>query len=191
MTHLLGFGTADSWDDRVQGTTFMGPATVSLWGGGAGLDPDLAHWKEGTTSTAPGTSDLQEAAMDPTLAAGVRKVLTRLDVAALSDVGWTPIPQAVPLPASAPLLLAALAGLVPLLRRARLAGEPARAGQGTLSDCFTPLFGKTVRQVSASSASPSARLTGTLAPPRRPSPSEGYLIDDQRVLLHGTIIASR
>ncbi len=119
MTHLLGFGTADSWDDRVQGTTFMGPATVSLWGGGAGLDPDLAHWKEGTTSTAPGTSDLQEAAMDPTLAAGVRKVLTRLDVGALSDVGWTPIPQAVPLPASAPLLLAALAGLVPLVRRAR------------------------------------------------------------------------
>ena len=40
-------------------------------------------------------------------------------MAALSDVGWTPIPQAVPLPASAPLLLAALAGLVPLLRRAR------------------------------------------------------------------------
>lgn len=120
MTHLLGFGLADSWETYVQGTTFMGPATLSLSEGGISLASDRAHWKEGTTSAVLGTSNLQEAAMDPTLAAGTRKLLTELDVAALSDIGWTRrLPQAVSLPAAAPLLLGALTALIPLARRPR------------------------------------------------------------------------
>src|SRR5690606_2650504 len=46
------------------------------------LDSDLSHWRSGTFSRG------QEAAMDPTLTTGARKLLTPLDFAALDDIGW-------------------------------------------------------------------------------------------------------
>ena len=53
LAHLLGFGTADSWDALVNNTTdtFLGPKSMTLNGGVAvPLDFDLSHWADGTTS---------------------------------------------------------------------------------------------------------------------------------------------
>ncbi|MFG0285302.1 MAG: hypothetical protein ACF8R7_12860 [Phycisphaerales bacterium JB039] len=48
----------------------------------ADLAVDGSHWVEGTFITG------QEAAMDPTIGTGRRKLLTALDLAALDDIGW-------------------------------------------------------------------------------------------------------
>ena len=96
LGHVLGFGTAPSWNNLVVGGQFTGPAAAALNGGNAlALDPSRAHWAQNTLSTLPGTSTPQEAAMDPTLSAGARKDLTDLDWAGLNDIGWsvTPVPE--------------------------------------------------------------------------------------------------
>jgi hypothetical protein len=84
MTHLLGFGTADSWTSRVSGSLFTGPAAVGEYDGSGNvpLSGEHAHWISGTTD------DGQETAMDPELTTGERKLLTALDLAAMDDVGW-------------------------------------------------------------------------------------------------------
>jgi hypothetical protein len=66
-------------------------------------------------STVFGTATAQEAAMDPDLTSGTRKMLTALDAAALTDIGWNV--AAVPEPTSA--LFAAFAGGVMLAVRRR------------------------------------------------------------------------
>ena len=90
LTHVLGFGTASSWDALVQGGQFTGPsamaANLSNPGQPVPVSSGRDHWAEGTRSIAGGTN--QEAAMDPTISTGVRKWLTDLDTAALADIGW-------------------------------------------------------------------------------------------------------
>jgi hypothetical protein len=46
------------------------------------LAPDHSHWANGTNDNG------RETAMDPSLASGTRKLLTQLDLAALTDIGW-------------------------------------------------------------------------------------------------------
>jgi hypothetical protein len=90
IAHVLGVGTADSWDTWVDGGQFTGPnamaANLSSPGDPVGLSGGRDHWTEGTMSLVDGQS--QEAAMDPTIHLGARKWLTDLDVAALTDIGW-------------------------------------------------------------------------------------------------------
>ncbi|MFO8012875.1 MAG: PEP-CTERM sorting domain-containing protein [Phycisphaerae bacterium] len=86
LGHLLGIGTADSWETHVSGGVFTGPAAVAEHGGNVSLYPDLSHWASGTESHVDGAA--QEAAMDPSLTQGTRKVFTALDFAGLADVGW-------------------------------------------------------------------------------------------------------
>ncbi len=109
LGHVLGFGTADSFDARISGSNFLGTeaGTVALSG-------DLAHWAEGTTSFVAGLS--QEAAMDPTITVGTRKAFTDLDFAAMKDIGWevTPVPE----PGTWAMLLAGL-GLMGFAARRR------------------------------------------------------------------------
>jgi hypothetical protein len=115
LAHLLGFGTAPSWNTWVVGSNFIGPASMSLHSGlPVPLDAGLAHWADGTTSnvTWPVVIGSQEAAMDPSLLEGTRKYFTSLDYGGLDDVGWTVIPE----PATATLLLA---GLTVMIRRRR------------------------------------------------------------------------
>lgn len=116
LGHLLGVGTAGAWNAKVSGThTFTGTHAVAANGGQVPLsgaaDGD-AHWADGTTSTIPGTSTVQEAVMDPSLTVGSRKYFTTLDYAGLQDVGW----QVVPEPAS---WLLVCAGALTLARRGR------------------------------------------------------------------------
>jgi PEP-CTERM motif len=111
---VLGFGTADSWNDKVSGGNFTGVNAVAAFGGKVvPLAPDLAHWKDGTQSTVMGVS--QEAMMDPTLRTGTRKLPTQLDLAALKDVGWQV--TAVPLPSAVWLFGSALIAFAGLRRR--------------------------------------------------------------------------
>jgi hypothetical protein len=105
--HVLGIGTADSWFANVSGATFAGPASTATFGGLVPLEADGGHWASDTMSTIYGTSTAQEAAMDPDLTTGTRKVFTTLDMAGLQDVGWTL--AAVPEPKSTALLLGGLA----------------------------------------------------------------------------------
>ena len=88
LGHLLGLGTAGSWDAQVSGNVFTGAASTAAKGGTVNVSPDLGHWAEGTMSTVVGTAVVQEAEMDPTLTTGTRKFFTVLDYAGLQDVGW-------------------------------------------------------------------------------------------------------
>ncbi|MCA9186787.1 MAG: hypothetical protein R3E01_21215 [Pirellulaceae bacterium] len=84
VTHLLGFGTADSWDSKLTGTSFTGANAISEYdfGGNVPVDSGLGHWANGTTDEG------RETAMDPSITVGTRKELTRLDKAGLADIGW-------------------------------------------------------------------------------------------------------
>jgi len=115
LGHVLGIGTAGSWDTWVSGGQFTGPAAEAVYGGPVPLNSAHDHWAKGTMSTVNGVS--QQAAMDPAIAAGQRRYFTRLDMAGLSDVGWQVRP--VPLPAPLALFGSGLVVLTGLARRRR------------------------------------------------------------------------
>ncbi|MEM9353410.1 MAG: hypothetical protein AAGA92_10385 [Planctomycetota bacterium] len=99
LGHVVGIGLADQWDTWVNTVTeeYSGPASVAEFGGNVPLDCDpfddgCAHWAEGVSSTVYGTSITQETLMDPTVTQGTRKLLTTLDAASLTDIGWTVAP---------------------------------------------------------------------------------------------------
>jgi hypothetical protein len=108
LAHALGFGERDSdpsnataWENEVSGSSFFGSNAISAHGGSVPLytlDPDpnqnLSHWAQNTTSTVYGTATSQEAAMDPDITNGTRKMFTTLDAAAMKDIGWTVVPPA-------------------------------------------------------------------------------------------------
>ncbi len=113
--HLLGIGTAVSWNNQVSGTDFTGSNSVAANGGSnVPLSGDLAHWQNGLTSTIDGIGSF-ETAMDPNIAPGQRKRFTDLDIAALKDIGWEV--SAVPLPASIWFLISGIAALFGLRRK--------------------------------------------------------------------------
>jgi hypothetical protein len=96
LGHTLGIGTADEWNNLIDQSdpampTFEGAASEAENAGPVGVAPfpDLGHWKEGTMSKIYGTTTSQETCMDPTLTVGNRKRFTSLDVAALTDIGWS------------------------------------------------------------------------------------------------------
>ncbi|MEZ6193895.1 MAG: matrixin family metalloprotease [Phycisphaerales bacterium] len=88
MAHALGLGASSEWNALVSGTYFTGAAATSAYGSNPPLNPGLDHWAEGTMSTVYGGLAAQEAAMDPTITDGTRKLFTTLDAAALTDIGW-------------------------------------------------------------------------------------------------------
>ena len=91
LCHVLGFGTAPSWATLLSGTEFVGNNSRVRYdlGGNVPTDSIRVHWSEGTNDGG------QETLMDPTLSKGVRKSLTRLDLAGLQDIGWTLIEPSV------------------------------------------------------------------------------------------------
>ncbi len=95
LGHVLGIGTNTSWASLASGGhTFLGGASTAANGGTApALTSDNGHWADGTTSKIFGTTTSQETAMDPTISLGTRKYFTTLDVAGLSDIGFTAVPE--------------------------------------------------------------------------------------------------
>jgi len=87
LGHALGLGTSSEWNALLSGGYFTGTDAVAAFGG---LIPaGSGHFDEDVMSVIFGTSIAQEVAMDPNLTSGTRKVFTEVDVAALSDIGWT------------------------------------------------------------------------------------------------------
>ncbi|MGY8733937.1 MAG: matrixin family metalloprotease, partial [Pirellulales bacterium] len=87
--HVLGVGTANSWDNLVNGSNlFTGSASAAANGGNVPLASGSSHWNNDQASTLTNTGAVQEAAMDPNLTVGTRKQFTVLDWAALDDIGW-------------------------------------------------------------------------------------------------------
>jgi hypothetical protein len=87
--HVLGIGTAPSWDNKVLAAEgdlfFTGSASVASNGGNVPLEDD-AHWADDVSSFVGPNSQL--AVMNATLTQGTRRRFTELDFAALTDVGW-------------------------------------------------------------------------------------------------------
>ena len=88
LGHVLGFGPAPSWTDRVIDFKFTGAEAVAV---GSPTNPDLTlndlgHWQVDTESFVAGVQ--QTTAMDPFFSLGERKLFTDLDFAALKDIGW-------------------------------------------------------------------------------------------------------
>lgn len=92
LAHVLGIGTADSWYSQVAGNTFTGPAATAVYGGNPPLQSGGGHWSPNTTSHIYLTPSPQEAALDPDILLGERKLPTDLDIAGLDDLGWTIAP---------------------------------------------------------------------------------------------------
>lgn len=95
MAHVLGFGTSDSFRHLINASNlFTGAESVAAHGSNVPMhadslgNPDSGHWAGGITSTLPGTTIVQETAMDPQVTTGTRKQMTILDWAALDDLGW-------------------------------------------------------------------------------------------------------
>ncbi|MCK9605443.1 MAG: matrixin family metalloprotease [Methylomonas sp.] len=109
--HVLGFGIADVWENQIINQTFAGSESVAAFGGPVPLNAGKDHWTEGTTSGGLETN------FDPTIGSGVRKRLTDLDLAALSDIGWQVGVVPVPVPGAAWLFGSALFAFMTLSRR--------------------------------------------------------------------------
>lgn len=85
MMHVFGFGTASTWDNQRSGLFFTGIEATADYGSNPPVDAaSLAHFAEGTIQPDTG----EEAAMDPTLTTGTRKIPTSLDYAVMNDLGW-------------------------------------------------------------------------------------------------------
>jgi hypothetical protein len=91
--HVLGFGTSNSWTNRVSGSAFIGPNAVAEFGGPVPTDAAgsaAQHWADGTTDRG------MHCTMDPSFHTGARATFTPLDFAGLEDLGWTLLPPPPP-----------------------------------------------------------------------------------------------
>ncbi|RLS71631.1 MAG: hypothetical protein DWI00_13105, partial [Planctomycetota bacterium] len=96
LAHLLGFGTAASFENLISGLSFTGSASAALFGSNPPVDPGLGHWQNAITSTLLGTGTTQQVAMGPSITVGTRKLFTELDFAGLNDLGWDVTAPAAP-----------------------------------------------------------------------------------------------
>ncbi len=106
--HTLGLspdltqaGASPVWSNLQAGAEFRGPQTLAAWKADDPAAPAAAtgvptvsstntHWKDNAVhSKVIGTNQLQEAAMDPVIFTGTRKLFTNVDGKALVDIGWT------------------------------------------------------------------------------------------------------
>ncbi len=102
LFHLLGFGSSEAWARIASGNQFFGPQAVGVFGGPVPLTSGNFEWVEDTLSQG------QRTLMDADLEDGERIAPTALDLAAMTDIGWTlqdtspPSPPAAPPPPMAP-----------------------------------------------------------------------------------------
>ncbi|HUR53349.1 MAG TPA: FG-GAP-like repeat-containing protein, partial [Gemmataceae bacterium] len=84
LGHVLGIGTSQNWSSKVSNGYFVGSSSQAVHGGPVRVSADGAHWAAGVQS------DGRVAALAPYLTTGTRSApFTRLDYAALKDIGWS------------------------------------------------------------------------------------------------------
>ncbi|MFO0852484.1 MAG: VCBS repeat-containing protein [Gemmataceae bacterium] len=110
LLHLMGFGNSDAFTALAASGSFLGQQATTVYGGPVPLSGGKYHWVEDTLSQG------QRTLMDEHFEDGERITPTALDVAALDDIGWTPVgasppppppPAAPPVPVLPPLILPA------------------------------------------------------------------------------------
>ncbi|XZE37004.1 dockerin type I domain-containing protein [Pirellulaceae bacterium SH501] len=82
LLHMLGFGLSGSFDAKLTASGFVGASTVAI----AGVNP--VPMQDGDHFASSLQSNGQQTLMSTSVTAGQRKLPTRLDLAALQDVGW-------------------------------------------------------------------------------------------------------
>jgi len=113
--HILGFGTADSWQNLIdENNLFNGSASKNIYGQAVPTDGS-SHWAEGVISYYKGY--VQETMMDPSTPYGQRQNPTTLDMAGLADIGWEI--SVVPVPSSLLMLLTGLGVLISCKRNVK------------------------------------------------------------------------
>lgn len=106
LLHVLGFGDTrnrSGWDRNLFNGAFAGGRSVEEKPEtpfGVPLSAGRDHWAANTLSFSTRDGAIQEALMDPDIAAGVRKYVTTLDLRALNDIGYAALLTAVPEPAA-------------------------------------------------------------------------------------------
>lgn len=85
LAHLVGFGTAPSFDTNRSGLVFTGPKATAQHGNTVTL-ANTGHLSA-LNSTVNGTTT-QQVALSPSITTGTRKLMTLLDWAVLDDIGW-------------------------------------------------------------------------------------------------------
>ena len=82
--HVLGVGSAPSWDAQIVADQFTGAAVTAEFDGEGfvGVDPSHGHFVGGTFE------DGRAALMGPYVSVWNRNTPTALDLAALTDIGW-------------------------------------------------------------------------------------------------------
>ncbi|WP_146590441.1 matrixin family metalloprotease [Posidoniimonas polymericola] len=91
LGHVLGFGGSSLSNLGLVNAAgnFVGAAAVEAFGAPVPMQSGGGHWAEGTMSVAIDTGATQETLYDPSFNGSVRKELTMLDAAGLSDLGWS------------------------------------------------------------------------------------------------------
>jgi hypothetical protein len=88
FNHIMGFGTTASFNNKIANSNFIGATSRALYGGDVPLaDPD--HFLSSIVV------DGRRPSMTPDISLGIRQLPTRLDLAALDDIGWQLSPQTV------------------------------------------------------------------------------------------------
>jgi hypothetical protein len=82
LGHVLGIGTVKQWGAQVQDGAFTGPNAETVYGSAVPVSPDGAHWAQGIKS------DGVPVSLQPMVEANQRVGFSRLDYAALQDLGW-------------------------------------------------------------------------------------------------------
>jgi hypothetical protein len=94
LLHLLGFGLSGSFDAKLTSSGFVGTNAVAI----AGVNP--VPMQDGDHFASSLQSNGQQTLMSTSVTAGQRKLPTRLDLAAMQDVGWQLIAPQVQVTAS-------------------------------------------------------------------------------------------
>jgi hypothetical protein len=96
LAHTIGFGVSPQWSDLVVNGRFAGATAINLYGDSIPLASGNTHWAGAPGSPVFGGSNFQVALMTTSLTTGIRRHLTELDAAALTDLGWTVVPPGIP-----------------------------------------------------------------------------------------------
>ena len=92
IAHILGYGEAASWFNKIDNNYFYGEHSMAAYGGPVPTQFD-AHWDYGVMSYYNGVP--QETMMDPNTPRGERQLPTDLDYTGFQDIGWqiAPVPE--------------------------------------------------------------------------------------------------
>ncbi len=86
LIHIMGWGTTTVWNNKIVNSRFAGANAINVFGGPVPL-ADAEHFANTTTI------DGRRPSMVQVFNTGERLLPSRLDLAALQDIGWQLIPQ--------------------------------------------------------------------------------------------------